>query len=79
MDPIELKRLYGDKLVFHGGINAVLWDNEDAIIEEIKRVVPVMKENGGYIFATDHSVPDNVSLESFRKIIGVAKEVGSYK
>ncbi len=79
MDPIELKRLYGDKLVFHGGINAVLWDNEEKIIEEIKRVVPVMKENGGYIFATDHSVPDNVSLESFRRIIGVAKEVGSYK
>ncbi|MBE0699091.1 MAG: hypothetical protein IH586_19400, partial [Anaerolineaceae bacterium] len=42
MDPVLLKQEFGDKLVFHGGINAVLWDQPEAIREEMERVVPVM-------------------------------------
>jgi len=79
VNPVELKKKYGDKMTFHGGINAVLWDDKDAITEEIRRVLPVMKENGGYIFASDHSIPDAVSLENFRHIIALVKEVGSYE
>ena len=78
MDPVELKRKFGDRLVLHGGINAMLWDDLDAIEAEMRRVVPVMKENGGYIFSSDHSVPSSVSLENFRRITQLAKELGSY-
>jgi len=78
MQPIELKKKYGDKLVFHGGVNAMLWDDKDAIIEEIRRIVPVMKENGGFIFSSDHSIPDAVSLENFRAIVDEVKRVGKY-
>ena len=78
MEPVTLKEKYGDKLTLHGGINAVLWDNKDAIIAEIDRVIPVLKENGGYIFASDHSIPNSVSLENFRAIIDEVKRVGSY-
>ncbi|MCZ7545848.1 MAG: hypothetical protein M5R40_21040 [Anaerolineae bacterium] len=55
MDPIHVKRTYGDQLLLHGGINAVLWDDRDAIAAEMRQVIPVVKENGGYIFASDHS------------------------
>lgn len=78
MDPIKLKKKYGDKLVLHGGVNAVLWDDRDAIIGEIDRVIPVLKENGGYIFSSDHSVPNSVSLENFRAIVEEIKRVGRY-
>lgn len=78
MNPVELKRQYGEDLVFHGGINAVLWDDPEAIEAEIRRVVPVMKQNGGYIFSSDHSIPDSISLEQFKRIVALAKEVGSY-
>lgn len=78
MDPIHLKHTYGDRLVLHGGINAVLWDNLEAIEAEMRRVVPVVKESGGYIFSSDHSVPSSVSLENFRLIVTLAKELGSY-
>jgi len=40
--------------------------------------VPVLKESGGYIFSSDHSVPSAVSLENFRRIVNLAKELGSY-
>lgn len=78
MDPVRLKRTYGDRLVLHGGINAVLWDRPEAVKAEIERLVPIMKAGGGYIFSSDHSVPSSVSLEDFRQIIALAKRVGSY-
>ncbi|MCJ7736625.1 MAG: hypothetical protein MUQ10_04830 [Anaerolineae bacterium] len=78
MDPVRIKREYGDALVLHGGINAVLWDKPAEIEAEMRRVVPALKENGGYIFSSDHSVPSTVSLEDFRVIVDLAKELGSY-
>ena len=75
---IQLKQKYGDKLVFHGGINAVLWSKPDEIRAEIERVVPVMKQGGGYIFASDHSIPDNISLENFKLVLETLRRVGSY-
>lgn len=78
MDPRLLKQQFGDQLVFHGGVNAVLWDQPEAIEAEMARVIPVMKENGGYIFSSDHSVPSSVSLEDFRRIVERAKVLGSY-
>ncbi len=56
----------------------MLWDQPEAIIAEMEKVVPVMKQDGGYIFSSDHSVPDTVSLESFRQIIAAAKRLGTY-
>ena len=78
MDVLKLKREYGDRLVLHGGINAVLWDQEEAITSEIRRLVPILKENGGYIFSSDHSIPNTVSLENFRHIVREVKQSGRY-
>ncbi len=79
MDPLELKRTYGDRLVLHGGVNAVLWDRPTEIRQEIERIVPTMKESGGYIFASDHSIPSSVSLADFREIVELVKRLGSYE
>ena len=38
----------------------------------------VMKQGGGYIFASDHSIPNSVSLENMQSIINTVKEVGKY-
>ena len=78
MDPIHLKQTYGDSLVLHGGLNAMLWDDIDRIEAEIRRLLPVLKEGGGYIFQEDHSIPDSVSLENYRRIVEVARELGTY-
>ncbi len=78
MDPAEIKRVFGDRLVIRGGISAILWDDKDKMAEECRRLIPIMKENGGYVFSTDHSVPSNVSLADFRTITGLAKELGRY-
>jgi len=79
VDPIEAKRRYGSEVVLHGGTNAVLWDKPEQIEAEMKRVVPEMKTRGGYIFSSDHSVPSSVSLEDMRRIVELAKKLGSYE
>ncbi len=79
MDPIALKKTYGDRLLLHGGVNAVLWDKPDEISRAIRDTVPALMENGGYIFASDHSIPSSVSLEDFRAIIELIKEIGTYR
>jgi uroporphyrinogen decarboxylase len=78
MDPHKLKLLYGDKLAFHGGINAQIWDNIDLVKAEMERIIPVMKEGGGYIFASDHSIPSSVSFEAMKQIVELAKKLGKY-
>jgi len=78
MDPVALKRAYGDRLVLHGGLDALLWDKPDAIMAEMSRVIPLLKANGGYICSSDHSVPSSVSLQDFRRIVEQAKMLGRY-
>jgi uroporphyrinogen decarboxylase len=78
MDPFKLKKLYGDKLAFHGGINAQLWDNIELVKSEMERIIPAMKEGGGYVFASDHSIPNSVSFENMKEIARLAHELGKY-
>ncbi len=78
MQPEKLKREYGDKLLFHGGTNAAVWHKPEIILPQIRELIPVMKENGGYVFASDHSIPSQVSLKDFTEIIRTYKEVGTY-
>ena len=37
-----------------------------------------MKEKGGYVIATDHSIPDSVSLDQYHEFVARAKVLGSY-
>ncbi len=79
MDPYALKKKFGDKMAFRGGLNAVLWDKTELVEAEMKKLLPVMKQNGGYIFSSDHSIPDSVSFENFKRIIELYKKLGSYE
>jgi uroporphyrinogen decarboxylase len=78
MDPAALKAKYGDKLAFHGGINAQYWDNIELVKAEMERIIPIVKEGGGYVFASDHSIPNSVSFENMKEIARLAHELGKY-
>ena len=78
MDAFKIKKEYGDRLVLHGGIDAVKWPKTEEVIAEIREKVPVLKENGGYIFSSDHSISNKVTLEAMKQIVAEAKKAGSY-
>ena len=80
MDLLKLKKEYGDRLALFGGIDArAMADPDPAVIEhEIATKVPVAKKGGGYLFHSDHSVPDKVSFQRFSRIMELAREYGSF-
>ena len=78
MDPVALKEEYGDRLLLHGGINALDWDDIDKMERTVRDLVPAMMQGGGYIFGTDHSTPSCVSVDAFRHIIDLVKTIGAY-
>jgi uroporphyrinogen decarboxylase len=78
MDIKALKKNYGDKLVFHGGADALLLDKREKILPYIEEMLPILKEKGGYIFSSDHSIPNTVSLENYKAIVETVKKFGAY-
>jgi uroporphyrinogen decarboxylase len=80
MDVVELKRQYGDDIAFMGGIDVrAMADPDPSVIEEeISTKIPVAKEGGGYIYYSDHSVPDNVSFQQYQHVMELVEEYGAY-
>jgi len=64
-DVVEIGRRHPD-LVMLGGIDKrVLAESKDAIDRHVERILPAMRERGGYIPTCDHGVPEEVSLENY--------------
>ena len=78
MDPLALKTEYGHVLAFQGGLDARLYAEPERMWAEMERVIPVMKESGGYVIGTDHSIPSSVSLDQYRQFVALAKTLGNY-
>jgi len=81
MDLTELKREYGDKISFMGGIDQRLmaFDDPTPIEKEIREKLEVAKEGGGYIYHSDHSVPKNISFQQYVRVIDLVKKYGKYE
>jgi uroporphyrinogen decarboxylase len=80
MDLVQLKEQYGDKLAFMGGIDVQAMAAADpAILEnEIKTKLAVAKAGGGYIYHSDHSVPDDVSFAQYQRVMDLVRKYGEY-
>jgi len=80
MDLMELKREYGRDLALMGGIDVRAMSDPDprAIEEEIASKLPVAKVGGGYIYHSDHSIPNNVSLAQYCRVLELVRKYGEY-
>jgi uroporphyrinogen decarboxylase len=79
LDVRVLKAQYGDRLVFLGNIDVrALSGTREELEREIMTKVPAAKENGGYIYHSDHSVPNSVSFEHYALAIELVRRYGRY-
>ncbi len=80
MDLLELKKNLGDRLTLMGGIDVrAMADPDPTVIEEeIRSKIPLAKQGGGYIYHSDHSLPNNISLEQYRRVLELVKQYGAY-
>jgi uroporphyrinogen decarboxylase len=81
MDLVDLKKKYGDKIAFYGGIDIrALETNDKAVVEaELLKKVPVAMEGSGYILHSDHSIPGSVSYETYKFFVERGLEIGTYR
>lgn len=77
MDPLALKREY-PQLALDGGIDVRTMLDLDAMRREVEAKIPVLMEGGGYIYHSDHSIPDDVSFENYCRLIEMVRELGRY-
>jgi len=78
MDPLRLKEEHGEVLTLEGGIDVRTMTDPAAMEEEVASKIPALKQGGGYIYHSDHSVPDDVSFENYCHLIELVKQYGAY-
>ena len=81
MDLVRLKKTYGDRIAFIGGmdVRTLVANDRKAIQAELDRKLPVAMEGGGYCLYSDHSIPDQVEYETYKFFVERGLEMGTYK
>ena len=82
MDPAELKKQFGDKMVFWGGgcdtQNVLEKGSEEEIISNVRGLVTTFKKNYGYIFNQVHNIMGNVPPENIITMLDTAYSESFY-
>jgi len=79
MVPAELKKEFGERICFHGGVDVqktMPCGTVDEVRKEVRERIDVLGKNGGYILAPTHNFQADVPVEN---IIAFYKEAGSIK
>ena len=78
MDPDRLKKEFGDRLSFWGGIDTrdvLPFRSPKEVREEVRRIIDVMGEGGGYVLASVQTIQAEVPPEN---IVAMFEEARSY-
>jgi uroporphyrinogen decarboxylase len=81
MDPKGLKAAFGDKLIFHGGLDqqqTIPFGTSEEAAEDVRRVIKALAPGGGYIFAPCHNLQPDVPPENIIAVYRAATEFGLY-
>ncbi len=78
LDVLDLKPKYGDRLALFGNIDVrALAGTREEIEEEVRKKVGFGREHGGYIWHSDHSVPNDVSFENYCFALELLQKYGA--
>jgi len=79
MDPARLKKEFGKRLSFWGGMDThrlLPFGNPSEVRKEVRKMIDLMGKGGGYILATVHNIQAEVPPEN---IVAMFEEARSYK
>ncbi|MEM4895194.1 MAG: uroporphyrinogen decarboxylase family protein [Ignisphaera sp.] len=82
MDPVVLKRDFGEQIVFWGGgvdtQHILPFAKEEEVIEHVKKLIEIFKPGGGYIYAPVHNIQPNTPPQNIIAIYTTAYKYGKY-
>lgn len=77
VDPVEMKRLFGDKLSFWGTIGTqttMPFGTPDDVRNEVRERISTVGSGGGLVLSPTHMLEPDVPWENIEAFIGVSKE-----
>jgi uroporphyrinogen-III decarboxylase len=81
-DPIEAKKLIGDKITIAGGVplNLLRYGTKQQCLEHAKRIIDACAPGGGFIFTTDKALlsAGDVKIENLIAVNEFVHEYGVY-
>ncbi len=80
-DQKELKRIYGDRLSFVGGVdqpNIMVNGTPDQVRDEVRRCLDIFAPGGGYILGPSQCLTDDVPLKNAVALFEAAVKYGEY-
>ena len=80
MESAELKRRFGGRICFHGGIDEqrALPVSKEAIDAELRARIRALAPGGGYVIGSTSNIQDDTSIENVLYYLEKAKEYGQY-
>ena len=80
MDSFELKKDFGNDIIFHGGVDiqGPICGTLDEAIKEAKTRIKAFAPGGGYIFASTNNYQPDIPVENFIAAYKTATEFGIY-
>jgi len=80
MDVRQLSPVYGEKLSFFGNIDMTVagCGNRDELEHEVRTKLEAGMGRRGYAYHSDHSVPDDVSLAQYQRVLELVRQYGQY-
>jgi len=82
MDPVKLKKQYGDRLTFDGtiGIQTTMpFGTPDDVDREVKHMIETVGKGGGLILAPTHVLEPEVPLDNIRAFLDAVDRYGHYE
>jgi uroporphyrinogen decarboxylase len=77
MDPYEVKRRYGDRLTFHGGVSVqqfLPFATAKEVRREVGRMLRELGAGGGFIIAPTHSILEDVPAANLAALLETVAE-----
>lgn len=76
MDIVELRKKYGNRLAFKGGIDKhVLRKSKEAILKELEYKMQPLMQQSGMVFGLDHRIPNGTPLDNYIYYINTSREI----
>ncbi len=80
-DLAMLKKEFGKNIVFCGGIDThrvLPAGTQEEVRQEVRRVINLLGENGGYLVASVHTIMNDVPAENVLAMVDAVEEFGQY-
>jgi uroporphyrinogen decarboxylase len=83
MEPVQLKKDFGNEVVFWGGgvdTQHILPNGTpQQVKEDVKRDMEALAPGGGFVFATVHNIQAEVPPQNIMAMIEALNEYGNYE